>query len=158
MIKLICTICGNLYSIKNYRQGTSLYCSRECCNVGSSKRIRVDEILEIEKLTLTDIVYLAGIFDGEGCIYIKEVADTRKLVVAVSITNTSLDLYSWLQSKLSIGRPNWHRPEGHKLRFDFRIRSVSGCYQFLKLVCPYLIIKRTKAENTIKKLEGRYKL
>ena len=100
--------------------------------------------------------YLAGLFDGEGCIHISRTEcrigiDCRKLPeyrLVVQITNTDTDLMQWL-IKNAGGRfraliyknpkPNWRTcyvwmPNGHKNRG-----------QFLLGILPYLIVKREQA-------------
>ena len=105
-------------------------------------------------MELTDLAYVAGIVDGEGCIDITH--RTRPghkypdFVLRVTVTSTDLWLCQMLKigfggkvserSKLRITRQrtwDWHIERGH-----------AG--DFLKLILPYLHLKKPQAEVGIK--------
>lgn len=107
-------------------------------------------------LTRVEKAYIAGIIDGEGCIYVKEVPTrgrtTIKTVLVVNLT--SLNLIRWLQSKTKMGNVNpstyginekRRREKGHK---KSRRWEVSGkeFTTLLKAVFPYLRIKGKQAK------------
>ena len=91
-------------------------------------------------LSIGDIAYIAGIFDGEGSVDIKR--GSWKLVIG----NTNLELIDWLHRKVPYSRvylrmrrkPHW-KDMGHwMLMGNLKISAL------LTLLQPYLIVKREK--------------
>lgn len=102
-------------------------------------------------LNTMELCYLAGIFDGEGCISLtrrrKEAHHHAVYALRLLITNTSLPLIDWLGAKLpgaiSVKRqddPRWQDC------FTWTLTGNEQCRQFLRELSPYLIVKRAQAE------------
>ena len=101
----------------------------------------------------TDLAYVAGIMDGEGSIGIarhksKSCKRGYTLELCVQITSSDEWLCAWLKfafggclshSINSAGNPMWHWVMG--------ARKAS---EFLKLILPYLKLKKPEAELAIK--------
>ncbi len=97
-----------------------------------------------------ELAYIAGIFDGEGCISLPErhypqTESTYSLVACVSNTNEWLLLYlkSIFGGSISVrndrNRPCWNWSLRHK---------KAG--EFLKVIYPFLRIKKPQAEVAIR--------
>jgi len=101
----------------------------------------------------TDLAYTAGIMDGEGSIGIarrksKSCKRGYTLELCVQVTSSDEWLCTWLKfafgsslshSINSAGNPMWHWILGARKAADF-----------LKLILPYLKLKRPQAELAIK--------
>jgi len=99
-------------------------------------------------MTETDLAYLAGIIDGEGCISVSEnPRNGRKYYrLILDVTNTNDILMQWLEDTFGgIVRTNYARAEN---RSNLHGWTVSGkqCQELLAMVLPYLIIKKAQAE------------
>jgi hypothetical protein len=92
--------------------------------------------------------YLAGIIDGEGAIYI---VDKPNFNLYIEIDNTNELLMTWLGEKLGERvyprNPIKKTLEGYLVKKQFGIR-ISGdeAKELLKLIYPYLIIKKGHAD------------
>jgi len=92
-----------------------------------------------------NIAYVAGFFDGEGCV---NFASCRKsLFPRVLITNTDIDILQRIQKRfggdinpLSLRKENWK--QGYSLRI-----SWSKAVEFLSEIYPYLFVKAAQAET-----------
>ena len=96
----------------------------------------------------TDLAYVAGIIDGEGWICIKNTKTSAS--VKVGVGNTNEWLICWLQ--FSFGgsvcvKKKWIANQKQQWGWDLSTRQAS---EFLKLILPYLRIKRPQAELALK--------
>lgn len=103
----------------------------------------------------TDLAYAAGIIDGEGCISISRNSKNRGLQIQVEVGNTNEWLLQWLRFAFG-GRVilvNDRRTEnrGWKPVYHWYLR-YDEIREFLKLIYPYLRIKRVQAEIVLKVL------
>jgi LAGLIDADG-like domain len=98
------------------------------------------------------LAYLAGLFDGEGSIFIlRKVRNGRNYYwMEISITNTDKGLIDWIQSVVG-GRkslqPETYTANGKPI-FRWRASSIQAS-SFLQMVMPWLRIKRDRAEIAI---------
>jgi hypothetical protein len=101
----------------------------------------------ISKLSPTEMAYLAGIMDGEGCImaYQSTHPDNLRVKLQVSIGNTDLNLHEWFKTHLSFGSVSWAYPKGRKPMWKFVVSGLSGI-EFLRHLRPHLIIKASQAD------------
>ena len=99
-----------------------------------------------------DIIYLAGIIDGEGSFYIGQDAKReRNFNSRIVIVNTDIKLIDWLHktfgglvySRKSIKHPTWKR------KYEWIINK-SEILNISKAMLPYLIIKKEHAIVMIK--------
>jgi hypothetical protein len=93
----------------------------------------------------TELAYAAGIIDGEGCIGFNKRTD--HVVLRVSVGNTDPRLMDWL--KTTFGGCVWSEKQSYapnaKPRFGWEL-SAKKAEEFLRLLLPYLILKRERAE------------
>lgn len=90
--------------------------------------------------------WLAGYFDGEGCIHIPKVTG-----IAISIASTNREVIEAIHVRTGIGtvqhvvfdRENW------KDKFDWRVRRYGEANTFLNWVRPFLTIKAPKADEAL---------
>ena len=106
------------------------------------------------------LAYTAGIVDGEGCILIGMKSQGKnkspRLTMIVTIVNTNEWLIQWI--KMQFGgniRNRWPTNPRAKMIWIWRIESKKAM-EFLKLILPYLQIKRPQAELAIQ-FQGRKK-
>jgi hypothetical protein len=95
------------------------------------------------------LAYTAGIVDGEGCIHIAK-NKKKQYSLRVIVTNTNEWLVKWF--KMEYGGSITIRPcnKSKNTRTSYQwVISTSQAYDFLKLVLPYLMIKRPQAEVAI---------
>ncbi len=92
----------------------------------------------------TDLAYTAGIIDGEGCIGIQKTTYANAIYVAV--VNTNEWLIRWLRFCYGGNiRIEKSRGPNNKPQFRWAIHTKQAG-EFLKLVSPYLRLKRPQAE------------
>lgn len=96
-----------------------------------------------------NIIYFAGIFDGEGSMMIElqsknAVRKYDYFSLRVVVTNTNLELIQWL--KTNFGGNIGTRPQiqGRKITYDWKIYSKDAA-NIIKSALPYLIIKKQRA-------------
>jgi hypothetical protein len=98
------------------------------------------------------LAYLAGLFDGEGSIFILRKERNRRYSywLEISITNTDAALIEWVQSVVGARRslqPETFNTSGKPI---YRwLASAVQALNFLKLVMPWLRTKRDRAEIAI---------
>ena len=110
-----------------------------------------------ENITETDLAYMAGIIDGEGCLNISK---TRKYrYCRLTIANTDKFLMKWLVDKFGAGAQNReHRrsTEERKNRkpcYIFLVAAQNELHELLIRVEKYLVIKKVKARECIDYIE-----
>jgi hypothetical protein len=113
---------------------------------------------------VTEISYLAGIIDADGCISVskmkagKQRTANPRYVLTVNVVNTSEDLMQWLVSTFG-GRFKVRRKASmkHKATYDWWFNNGKAA-DLLRLVKPHLRIKRDRAELGISFIEGWVRL
>lgn len=111
-----------------------------------------------------NIDYLAGFIDGEGCLGISKRKRRKPQHIPnyfpyLSITNTNLELITWLKKKLggcvsimkNKDNPNWKTSYGLYL-------DRGGTYKILKLIKDKLILKCRQANIMLFFMENRKNL
>lgn len=105
----------------------------------------------------TDLAWVAGIVDGEGCIHIRKNAPTAAskhksvlfdLVLKVSMTDETT--VRRLHDLLEVGSVTVDdkKPEGHKTSYNWTCRT-GDAQQVLRKLYPYLLTKRHEALRAI---------
>ena len=100
------------------------------------------------------LAYAAGIVDGEGCISIgKKSMGTDKLprlTMILTVVNTNEWLIRWFKMQFG-GNIRNQKPSNQraKLKWVWRVESRKAS-EIIKLLLPYLQIKRPQAELAIK--------
>lgn len=109
----------------------------------------------------TDLAYAAGIVDGEGCIGIRRKVQQGRFLsydMRVSVGMANEWLPKWL--RFAFGGSLTYYKSKQKNRQDqwaWRITS-NQALGFLKLILPYLTIKRPEAELAIAFQEAPYRV
>ena len=119
-------------------------------------------------MNINDIAYIAGLFDGEGCVTCKQKptkrADRKGKVynqwyIRCEITMTDKEVIEWLHETLGFG---WSREKKYSKRPKHYKRQWRWCcgYRdalvFAKLIWPYTQVKLHKLEQIIDHYEPEY--
>ena len=115
-------------------------------------------------LTETERAYLAGFFDGDGCINIsisksKNAATVNHQLHVIFAQCNEAFLEEWMH-KTALGKIYKHRWPNHKARkimYHWRMSSRQA-EKMLNLLLPYLQIKRQQAEVALRfqRTKGHY--
>jgi len=101
-----------------------------------------------KRINRTTLAYMAGILDGEGCIYAGMVTADGKQYPSVSITvkMTSYDLLVWIRDTFGGGlyEVNMKRITGRKPQWTWKL-ALPDTKWFLKLMIPLLRVKQRQA-------------
>ncbi len=117
---------------------------------------------EISKwgLPLKEKGYIAGLIDGEGSISIlkgkSNVTGHMVFCVKISIGNTCLEALEYCKNVIGFGaiyHMSLTGKLGKKPQYSYQIQGMLNCYKFLRVIAPCLIIKRRRAQLTLKLLE-----
>ena len=114
----------------------------------------------VKKLTKTQISYLAGIIDGEGTITTtKSSGSIGGLTPLVSVANTDKKLIDWLKENIG-GNVTASQPKNKnwKLKYRWYLYSVLDVSIIIKMIFPYLIIKKKNAHRVLTFCNWRLKL
>lgn len=106
----------------------------------------------VAQLSDIDAAYIAGIIDGDGCIYVTAVGPERSRTVypSVVVAMTHLGVIKWLQERLGAGTIKKHntstRRKNPHWKEQFRVQLVGRRAQLLcGKILPYLIVKKEQA-------------
>jgi hypothetical protein len=99
--------------------------------------------------------YLAGFFDGEGCIYIATVRQKYKRVRVTA--NQTKDIRPLLEFQRRFGGRIYVRPESERYRGTtiWNLNKQAQVLEFLLTLEPYLVVKHGKALEAISLLATR---
>jgi hypothetical protein len=100
----------------------------------------------------TNIAWMAGLFEGEGCIY----KDPRCNSYRVSLNLTDLDVLQKLQTVAGCGSITSirSRKSSHKPAWDWKIHKRAEVIRLLSAMLPYFGNRRAyKALNALDDLE-----
>ena len=113
-------------------------------------------------LTTEEISYMAGVVDGEGCIGISKMKGNYnkaqrivnpRYVLTLVVTNTSTKLMEWLTEKF-YGRIHPRKCNNPNTKQGYNWMQDHGkALHTLRMIKPYLIIKREQAEVGIELIE-----
>lgn len=102
----------------------------------------------------TDLAYIAGIIDGEGCITVSIRSPILKYgeisqvyAPTVSVNMTDKNIIHWLQNITGEGKVYFQKSRNyrHKDLWTWRLCTRNGT-RLLKQIKPYLKVKRLQAE------------
>jgi len=117
--------------------------------------------------TEIDRAYAAGVLDADGSICISKAKpetlmkavrndDSRvfmnpRYVVYVNVVNTSELLMHWLCEKFGgrYGKRKMLKPDRQRQTYDWKLQN-NGCEPFIRLVLPYLQIKKDRAKLALR--------
>lgn len=100
-----------------------------------------------------DLAYVAGLFDGEGCINLRPRSNTKKQTYELQVTLVSTNEWITQQLKFSFGGNVYYTPENFERNWKASWRwltQAQNALRFLELVYPYLKLKKPQAEIAIK--------
>ncbi len=98
------------------------------------------------ELAQTDTAWIAGFFDGEGCICITKTSKGYQFV-QVLVSQKDPTVLWWMQEKFRMG--NVYKKE---LCHQLAISKQEDVVEFLSALLPYLRVKKGKAEEAIAKI------
>ena len=106
-------------------------------------------------ISVARIAYFAGLIDGEGTMGIYHYRSNTEKTIILSIANTNLDVMTWIVRTFGVGTLCARKTieKHHKQRYDWYVRRRGDVLVLLRLVLPYLIIKKGKAEELIAECE-----
>lgn len=104
----------------------------------------VDDIKKVELLSDIESAYLAGIFDGEGTISIKQYGLYEGRAVAyLTVCTTDKSLDDWLLDKIggysSCGKVNH---QIHRQTYSWHSERPAHVLSILMAIAPYVVIKK----------------
>ncbi|MEV6600574.1 hypothetical protein AB0M36_27555 [Actinoplanes sp. NPDC051346] len=103
----------------------------------------------VSALSLTELAYIAGLIDGEGCLLIYRKRDPRgglHFRCILRVSNTSQRVIEWLQLRLGGGAQAGQPPQPNHLRvFHWRCEGPRMA-ALLVAVRPFLVIKPELAD------------
>jgi hypothetical protein len=95
-----------------------------------------------------DLAYVAGLFDGEGCVTVSRHQTTTAFThqAQITITNTDREILEWVQGLFGLGsiqvKPSYS--DRHSAGYTW-VASSRQARDFLLAVSPYLRVKRQQA-------------
>lgn len=92
------------------------------------------------------IIYTAGIFDGEGWIGIGQGSS-----IDIRIVSTNKELIELLGSLWGGQLYQRKKVKNRLTAYDFVLRDREGVIKFIESIYPYLICKKSQVNETIKK-------
>jgi LAGLIDADG-like domain len=99
---------------------------------------------------ISEIAWAAGLFEGEGTMYI---ANDRWRQPTVSVTSTDLDVLEKFASIMGVGKVykrQDNRKETYKTAYKWSVQSRNDVVQVLELLMPFLCSRRkAKAEELL---------
>jgi hypothetical protein len=105
----------------------------------------------------TDLSYLAGIIDGEGCISRIVRRDGREITYQIVVANTSWPLMEWLQqfggAVRLLGKAGTNKRT--KDIYKWVVTGFLNIQAVLQAVRPYLVVKADIAKMVIDEIEAR---
>lgn len=103
-----------------------------------------------------DILYLAGIIDGEGTIEISK--QERKYKICIRVGNTSEILIDYLKEKYLGNKygPYKKKSDFHRDAFEWKC-TAKEAIKLIKQIEPYLIVKQEQALLAIRAWEDTFK-
>ena len=122
--------------------------------------------MEKTSLTIADISYIAGLFDGEGCVTCKKKPTKRndrggkvydQWYLRCEISMPDRDVIEWIHESLGFG---WSKEKKYNNKPKYKKQWRWSCgyrdaLKFAKLMWPYARIKFHKLEQIIDHYEPR---
>ena len=117
-------------------------------------------------MEISDAAYMAGLFDGEGCVTYKQYMRKRKGIqkayltwnIQMEVSMTDESLIRWLHDILKVGSVNKRPPHktsmGKKMQWRWRC-SYRDAYYVAKLFWPHTQTKLHKIEQIIDQYDPR---
>lgn len=99
--------------------------------------------------------WLAGFFDGEGCVYLNPKAIRS---CEVSIASTDEHVIRAIHSRIGIGSITKvvYSTSKWKPKYQYRVRNYRDVLVFLETIRPFLIVKAEKADEALLRAQQVY--
>lgn len=110
----------------------------------------------IANICTIDCAYTAGFLDGEGYVGFYTTKDESKRM-QVTITNTNREIIYWIKKTFRVGRITFTQYKKKKDCYRFILTNNKEATYFLRLIFPYVMIKRRQVKMMIEWLETRIK-
>ena len=99
---------------------------------------------------MADMSYLAGFFDGEGCIttfrnHVKRHPGEFSYCLKMNVSNTNLEVLKIFEAAFGGGIFTKKPKEGFKQAYVWQINGVAA-KEVLKQLLPHLVVKKAEAE------------
>ena len=125
------------------------------------------------KINQSDVVYFAGLFDGEGHVAYKQYPCTDKRykdkkgnykkylrwTIKLEINMTDQDVINWIYATFGVGsvakKPPGKGQMGRRMQWRWRC-SHRDAYSICKLIWPYVKVKLHKIEQIIDHYEPEF--
>lgn len=121
-----------------------------------SQRYKID-LLKVAALTELERAYIAGFFDGEGCISVSWREASNNVLVHIAASQNRPGVPVWLHTMfggtLFVEQPRNASGSPHT---KWAIRGHEECRIFLQLLRPYLRIKAQEADEALAILANRH--
>ena len=104
------------------------------------------------------MAYLAGLFDGEGCVTYKQRSEHRKgkskaykfWCIRIEINMIDKDTIDYVHKKLGCGSRDYRKPYPHQNYGQYRWQCTHrDAFKVAKLLLPYAITKRDKLKQIV---------
>jgi len=121
--------------------------------------------MEESQLTISDVAYFAGLFDGEGSVYFKKMKQKKHkrpgkpvhnvTVIRMEIAMTDKEIIKWCHDFFGCGAFGERKvKEGYKRQWRWRVAHRDALY-VAKLIWPFVRVKLHKVEQIIDHYEPR---
>lgn len=144
-----CEICGEIMLLggRGRKPSKTRYCSYRCVALGRTV------IPTMTPLDRDVAVYVAGLFDGEGCIVIYDRGYGGRPQLRATITNTHEGVIDWLRERVARGTvitKHYTKPEQAHFKdsYTWQVYGQNAVF-FLRQILPYLVVKRARALEAI---------
>ena len=107
-----------------------------------------------EKIIIADIAYMAGFFDGEGCISLTKLRKQKRILLFVRLAQCNEWIIRWFQHCFG-GKVYCRSANGNQKEVWVWQVAQKSTLPFLRTIEPYLILKRAEAQLAIKFQEGK---
>jgi hypothetical protein len=126
---------------------------KKCLNEYQNNRYVKKRVEKLNNLSQQDAYYIAGFFDGEGCINLAKQhahGKTATYYLSISIANTFPGIIDWIALRVGYGKVyNPKRPstifKERKPIWEWRL-SGRHAADFLKQIHPYMKVKTLQSE------------
>ena len=112
---------------------------------GNGKRFIWGSVEKVQLLKRDDLLYLAGIVDGEGCVSVTYGTKAGHERIRLTISNTDRNLIDWLAARLG-GCITCTQSRGNrKPAYQWEVYSDKA-FELLTILLPHLKLKHRQAE------------
>lgn len=154
-LKKVCPVCGKTFETGGWAgKAHKIYCSRQCS--GNARRIMGRN--HCAELSQVDAAYMAGFFDGEGCVVMgRRPSGGYTLTISVNQSVKSADVLYWMQQTTGVGSNvvRHREPDStHAAAMRWQLNS-DAAEELLRQMLPHLKVKKPQAELAIAFQERR---